>query len=108
MPMNSASNFGLIAFRSIIIDGNESVVTAIMKDNMTPSCAPLESSASAIGIVPKISAYIGTPINVAMITPRGLLLPRAVAIHSSGIQLWMTAPMPTPINIYIESPFLKL
>ena len=53
---NSASSFGLIAFRSITNDGIESVVTDIMKANTVPNCAPLESSASAIGMVPKMSA----------------------------------------------------
>jgi len=54
--MNNASNLGLIAFRSITMDGIERVVTDIMKDRTVPNCAPLKSSASAIGMVPKMSA----------------------------------------------------
>ena len=69
------------------IDGSESVVTAIINESTEPSCAPFAKSASAIGIVPKISAYIGTPINVASTTPKGFLLPSTVTTHSSGIQL---------------------
>ncbi len=61
IPINKASSFGLIALRSIIMDGRLSVVTAIIKAKIVPSCAPLWSRASATGIVPKISAYMGTP-----------------------------------------------
>ena len=68
-------------------DGTFSVVTAIMKESTVPSCAPLASSASATGIVPKMSAYIGMPMTVANTTPHGLRLPSTLAIHSSGIQL---------------------
>lgn len=50
--MNSANSFGLTALRSMIIEGRESVVTPIMKLSTVPSCAPLDSSASAMGIVP--------------------------------------------------------
>ena len=74
-------------------------VTAIMKDRTVPSCAPLESSASATGIVPKISAYMGIPTIVARITPKGLLLPSTVSTQLSGIQLWINAPMPTPTRM---------
>ena len=49
-------SLGLTALLSIIIDGKERVVTAIIKESITPSCAPLENRASAIGMVPKISA----------------------------------------------------
>ena len=87
MAMNSASSLGLTALRSMIMEGRDSVVTAIMKDNTVPSCAPLYNSAYAIGMVPKISAYIGTPISVASTTPKGFLLPSTVTTHSSGIQL---------------------
>jgi hypothetical protein len=66
------SSLGFTAFRSIIIDGRDSVVTPIIKERTTPSRAPFASKASAMGIVPKISAYIGTPATVARITPKGL------------------------------------
>ena len=81
IAINSASSFGLTALRSIIIDGKESVVTAIIKDKIEP----LYNRVSAIGIVPKMSAYIGTPISVANTTPKGLLLPRTVATHFTAI-----------------------
>ena len=58
IPRNKASNLGFTAFRSIIIEGRDKVVTAIIKDKIAPSWAPLANSASATGIVPKISAYL--------------------------------------------------
>ena len=87
IPMKIPSSFGLTALRSIIIEGSESVVTPIIKERTTPSKAPFASRASAIGIVPKISAYIGIPTIVARITPNGLFSPSALTINSSGIQL---------------------
>ena len=92
------SSFGFTALRSRIMEGRDRVVTPIIKDRTTPSRAPLASSAYAMGMVPKMSAYMGMPAMVARITPRGLPLPRIVTIHASGIQLWMTAPTPTPIS----------
>ena len=71
-----SSNLVFTAFFSIIMDGRLSVVTAIIKLRIVPSCAPFASSASATGIVPKMSAYIGTPTRTASTTPNGLLLPR--------------------------------
>ena len=56
---NSPNSFGFTALRSIMMEGSESVVTAIIKESTVPSCAPLNSSASATGIVPKMSAYMG-------------------------------------------------
>ena len=53
MAINNARSFGLTALRSMIMDGRDSVVTAIMKDNIDPSWAPLYQRAYAIGIVPK-------------------------------------------------------
>ena len=58
-----------------------------MKDNTVPKSAPLNKSASAMGMDPKISPYMGTPISVTIITPNGLPRPKAVSIHSAGIQL---------------------
>ena len=54
-----------MAFLSIIMEGKLSVVTPIINESTTPSFAPFAKSASAIGMQPKISAYIGipTPIN---------------------------------------------
>jgi hypothetical protein len=87
MPIKIYKSFGFIAFLNIIIDGKLSVVTPIIKAKIVPSIAPFESKASAIGIVPKISAYIGTPTNVAKTTPNGLLPPSIFSINVSGIQL---------------------
>lgn len=87
ITIKAANSFGFTALRSIIIDGNDNVVTAIINDNTVPSCAPLNSNASATGIVPKISAYIGIPSNVVRTTPKGLLEPRTISIQDSGIQL---------------------
>ena len=100
MTMNAVSSFGLMAFLNMISDGRLRVVTAIIKLSTVPSSAPLDRSASATGIVPKISAYIGTPTSVARITPKGFLFPRTVSTTCCGIQLWITAPMPTPRRIY--------
>ena len=85
--MKIPSSFDLIAFFNITIDGRLNVVTAIINERTTPSFAPFASKASAIGMQPKISAYIGTPAIVAIITPSGLPLPRNLTIISSGIQL---------------------
>ena len=82
MPAKMQSSLGFTALRSIIMDGRDSVVTPIMNESTTPSSAPLASNASAIGIVPKISAYIGTPATVARITPKGLLSPSTLTMIS--------------------------
>ena len=87
IAMKIPSSLGFTALRSIIIDGRESVVTAIIKDNTTPSSAPFQSLSAAIRIVPNKSAYIGTPAIVAKTTPKGLLSPRTFTINFSGIQL---------------------
>src|SRR3712207_2377995 len=100
MVIKVISNFGFTAFLSIIIDGKLSVVTAIINDKTVPSCAPLDNNASATGMVPKISAYIGIPISVPSITPTELLLPKTDSIQYSGIQLCITALIPTPNKIY--------
>lgn len=87
IAINTPNNLGFTAFLSIIIEGKLNVVTAIMKDKIVPNCAPLANNASATGMVPKISAYIGTPTKVAKITPNGLLLPKIAVTQLSGIQL---------------------
>ena len=86
IAMKIPSSFGFTAFFNMIIEGNDSVVTPIIKDSTTPSLAPFASSASAIGIQPNISAYIGTPAIVAMITPKGLPVPSIFTMISYGIQ----------------------
>ena len=54
-------------------EGKLKVVTAIIKLSTVPSNAPLSSNASATGIVPKISAYMGVPAITARIKPKGFL-----------------------------------
>ena len=71
-----------------------------MKLTTVQGSAPLDSSASATGIVPKISAYMGTPISAAITTPSGFLLPSTASTAPSGIQLWIRAPIPTPRSRY--------
>ena len=58
IAMKMPSNFGLIAFFNMIIDGSDSVITPIINARTTPSFAPFATSASAMGIHPNISAYI--------------------------------------------------
>ena len=100
IPMNVPSNFFLIALDSITIDGRESVVTAIIKDKIVPSPAPFASRLSATGMVPKISAYMGTPTAVASGTAYQVCFPRMLRTICSGIRLWIAAPMMTPTTIY--------
>lgn len=76
MAINKVNNLGFTAFFNMIKDGRLNVVTAIINDKIVPNCAPFASNASATGIVPKISAYIGIPTSVAKTTPNGLLLPK--------------------------------
>ena len=73
---NNAKSLGLTAFLSIIIDGSESAVTAIIKDRTVPTPTPFANKASEIGIVPKISAYIGIPTTVAIKTENGFFSPK--------------------------------
>ena len=94
-----SQQFWLEAFLSIIIEGRESAVTAIMKERMVPRPAPFANKLSATGIVPKMSAYIGTPTRVASGTEYHLSPPNTASTKDCGIKLWMTAPTPTPIKM---------
>ena len=87
IPIKVPKNFGLITFRSIIIEGSDSVVTPIIKESTVPSSAPFIRSDSAIGMVPKMSAYMGIPTKVARITPKGFLAPSKERTQALGIQL---------------------
>ncbi|MPN10744.1 hypothetical protein SDC9_158041 [bioreactor metagenome] len=93
------SNFNFTTFLSMIMEGRERAVTAIMKDRAVPSPTPFKTRASAMGRVPKISAYIGIPTTAAIRTEYHLSCPNTADMTSSGIQLWMAAPMPTPMRI---------
>ena len=86
MATKIPNKLGLTTFPSIIIEGRESAVTAIINANTVPIPTPLDTSASAIGRVPKISAYIGIPTKVAMITENGLFAPKTVSTHDCGIK----------------------
>mgnify|MGYP000225945319 CR=1 FL=1 len=79
------------------------VVTAIMKLKMVPSWAPLAKSASATGMVPKISAYMGTPTRTARTTPKGFPLPRAVSIQPQGSSCG-SQPRSPRLRGYMEIP----
>ena len=61
IKINQNKSFGFTALESIIIDGKESAVTLIIKERIVPTPTPFANNASATGIVPKISAYIGVP-----------------------------------------------
>ena len=80
-------SFGFNTLRSIIIDGKDSVVIFIISDRTTPSNDPFASRASAIGIVLKMSVYIGIPAMVARIIPDGFLCPRIFTVKFLGMQL---------------------
>ena len=65
IPKKRPNNFGLTTCFSMTIDGKDNAVTPIMKESTVPNPTPFATSASEMGSVPKISAYIGTPTNVA-------------------------------------------
>ena len=67
------SNFCLTTLANIIIDGKDKAVTLIINASTVPIGTPAINKASAIGIVPNISAYIGIPITDAITTENGLL-----------------------------------
>lgn len=100
MPMNTDKSRHRTTRFSIIIDGKDNAVTAIINVNAVPRPTPFSTKASAMGNVPKMSAYIGTPAMVATKTDHHLSCPSSAEMNSSGIQLWMAAPMPTPIKTY--------
>ena len=68
---NITSSFIFIAFFNMINDGSDNVVTPIINASTVPNIAPFVRSASAIGIVANMSAYIGIPSIVARTTPSG-------------------------------------
>ena len=85
MAIKRVNSLGFTAFFSMIKDGRLNAVTAIINDKIVPSSAPFDNKASATGIVPNISAYIGIPTSVAKITPKGFRLPKTLSIQLSGI-----------------------
>ncbi len=91
--INIPSNLGFKTLLNIIIDGSDNAVTLIINARIVQIGTPVKNRASAI--VPNISAYIGTPIKVAIKTANGLLLPSILSIISRGIQLCIKAPIST-------------
>ena len=89
--MKMQSSLGFIAFFSMIIDGSESVITPIINARTTPSFAPFATSASAMGIQPKMlinrisepKSTIGDDIRNENVTPSGS--PALVKPINSGI-----------------------
>ncbi len=75
MNTKIAKSLGLTTLLSIIMEGNDRAVTAIINDSTVPMPTPLANNASAIGRVPNISAYIGMPTAVASNTANGFLPP---------------------------------
>jgi hypothetical protein len=69
------SGLPVLKSTATISDGKDNAVTAIMNDSIVPTPTPFVNNASAIGIVPKISAYIGMPTIVASKTEKGLSSP---------------------------------
>jgi len=68
IPINIANNLGFTTLLSIIIEGRDKAVTLIINASTVPIGTPAINNASAIGIVPNISAYIGIPTTEAIIT----------------------------------------
>jgi hypothetical protein len=52
IAINNPKSFGLTTFLSIIIDGRDSAVTAIIKDRVVPMATPFSASALTRGITP--------------------------------------------------------
>lgn len=53
---NAASSLGFMTLLSIMIDGRDMAVTPIMNAMIVPAPTPLARRASAMGMVPKMSA----------------------------------------------------
>ncbi len=56
METNVSSSLRCITLLSMMSEGSETVVTDIIKASMVPAGTPARYSASAIGMVPKMSA----------------------------------------------------
>ena len=75
MLINVINNFFFTTLLNITIEGNDNAVTLIMNARIVPMPTPFPINASAIGMVPNISAYIGIPTTLARSTLNGLLPP---------------------------------
>ena len=99
IKINAPNNLGFTAFLNIISEGKDKAVTLIINERIVPRPAPFPYSASAIGSVPKISAYIGVPSTVATNGEYHESDPKTISIQFSGITLCIMHPIPTPITI---------
>ena len=79
------SSFFFMTFANITIEGKDKAVTPIIKARAVPIPTPFSTNASAIGSVPNISAYIGIPVKVALITEYHLSWPKRAVIISCGM-----------------------
>ena len=104
---NVARSFPFTTVLSNTKDGIERIVTDIMNERIVPISMPLPNNASAMGMVPNMSAYTGAPRRVANNTENGLLSPRTAWMTSVGIQLCINAPIRTPATAYGKT-FLKV
>ena len=83
MPKNNASSGALTTFWSMISEGSDSAVTAIIKASATQADA-LANQRFGNRQVPKISAYIGMPSTVASGTDHQFSWPSSASIQPGG------------------------
>jgi len=84
MPMNVNINGSLRTLRRIIISGNDSPMTDIIKANAVPSEAPFSIKTETIGIIPAALEYNGMPIKTDKGTEYHTFLPISEAMNDSG------------------------
>ena len=84
MPKKIARSLGFNTFLSIIISGNDSAVTAIIKAKAVPMGIPFSIKTATKGIIPAAFEYKGIPINTAMGTAKGLPGPAYLMRKSAG------------------------
>ena len=94
IAMNITRSLGFNTFRSIIISGTDSAVTAIIKARAVPIGIPLSINTATKGIIPAALEYNGTPISTAMGTAKGLPGPAYVRRKSEGTYPCIMAPIP--------------
>ena len=85
MPKKMARSFGFTTLDSMTREGRDKAVTPIMKASAVPKPTPLAMRASAMGSVPKISAYMGIPMMVATRTDHHLSAPQIEVMKASGM-----------------------
>ena len=65
IPTKIHNSFDFTTLFNMTMEGRERAVTPIIKERTVPRPTPFATKASAIGKVPKISAYIGIPAKLA-------------------------------------------